>query len=532
MRPSRFSSTRWRTGLAAVVTLATSCAGGTQSTSSLPADALRTLQTIRGKDIIGHARVLSDPVYHGREAGTKGVRHAASYISAQFRQARLSPGGNAGSYFQSFKIRAGYSIAAELGVAIGDTLIGELKRNEDYAVVHVPGGKAEVSTECLLVGYGITAPALGFDEYAGIDVRGKAVIVFSGTPWPLNAAQPLPAKAGTLAYKVRNAAEHGAVCVLVVADPAGWRKALGAAERLRVPDASLLPGGVIPVVQITRDLAARITSLSRDELRQLARDVERDRAPQSMPLRGRRLHLVASITGKAQVGRNIVGILAGRDPALKREAVVIGAHYDHLGEGSKVIFFGANDNAAGVGTLLSITRAFAALPERPKRSIVFLAFDAEEIGRLGSKHYVSRPCIPIAQTTLMINFDVIGRNEPDHISAVGTRSSPQLHQVHQEMNQHVGLRVSHPASFRLGRSDHSPFYYAGVPIMYLFGGLDPDYNTPRDTWDKLIPGKVEKVGRLAFLTALAVANRDDRLTFVPGQDHDFLRELMRGLPTP
>jgi hypothetical protein len=118
----------------------------------------------------------------------------------------------------------------------------------------------------------------------------------------------------------------------------------------------------------------------------------------------------------------------------------------------------------------------------------------------------------------MVNFDMIGRNAPDAIFAVGTRSSPDLHRLHQEANQHVGLRLEHPQSFRLGRSDHTPFYYAGVPILYLFGGLDPDYNTPRDTWDRLIEGKVEKVARLAFLTAREAAERPERLRYERHQE--------------
>ena len=108
---------------------------------------------------------------------------------------------------------------------------------------------------------------------------------------------------------------------------------------------------------------------------------------------------------------------------------------------------------------------------------------------------------------------MIGRNDPNAINVVGAASSSELFQIHQRVNQHVGLRLVHPDSYRLGRSDHTPFYYAHVPIMYLFGGHDPDYNTPEDTWDKLIPGKVEKVGRLAFLTALEVANQPTRPQF-------------------
>jgi len=230
------------------------------------------------------------------------------------------------------------------------------------------------------------------------------------------------------------------------------------------------------------------------------------------------------MTGQARIGRNIVGILPGRDEKLRRQAVVIGAHYDHLGEGAaEEIYFGANDNAAGVGALLSVARAFAALPQPPRRTVVFAAFDAEEIGRRGSKYYISKPPLPIDQTAMMVNFDMIGRNEPNGIYAVGTRSSEDVHAIHQAANRHVGLRLTHPESFRLGRSDHSPFYFAGVPILYLFGGLDPDYNTPQDTWDKLIPPKVEKVARLAFLTALEVAQRAERPRFHKPPEDVFLQ---------
>ena len=226
-----------------------------------------------------------------------------------------------------------------------------------------------------------------------------------------------------------------------------------------------------------------------------------------------------------------MGILPGRDERLQTEAVVVGAHYDHLGEGDGGIFFGANDNAAGVGATLGVAKAFSLLPRPPRRTVIFIAFDAEEIGRVGSKHYLSRPCVPISRTVLMINFDMIGRNDPEGINAVGTRSSPDLHKLHQRLNRHVGLNLIHPDRFRLGLSDHSPFYLAGVPIMYLFGGHDPDYNTPRDTYDKLIPGKLEKVARLAFLTALEVAERKDRISFARSSEQR-PRFLLEGISPP
>lgn len=128
-------------------------------------------------------------------------------------------------------------------------------------------------------------------------------------------------------------------------------------------------------------------------------------------------------------------------------------------------------------------------------------------------YYVAHPSIPMERTDLMINFDMIGQNDPNAIFAVATRSSQELHRLHQSVNRHVGLNLIHPESLRMGRSDHTAFIYARVPVMYLFGGIDIHYNTPEDTADKLIPGKVERVARLAFLTAFTVAQKNIKLQF-------------------
>ena len=485
---------------------------------SLPAPTERALGVIRGAGIVAHAKVLSASPLRGREASTHGARKAARYISDEFRKLGLRPGGSAGSYYQVFKIQPGYRIRSSLNLTLGGDPVGSFERGADYMPVHLPNDKAEIAGPCVLVGYGITSREMSFDEYAGLDLNGKIAIVFSGVPWPAGASNWITNIKGrnhdTLLYKARNAAEHGAVAMFIVDNPAGWRKQLNVPEQLRLPDTRAPLDVTIPVVHVDRGFLADATGMSVAELRLLALDISRDRRPHSMLLRARKVALEASISGNARIGRNVVGVLPCADPAHNKEAVVIGAHYDHLGEGfGEDIYFGANDNAAGVGVLLEIARAFASLPLRPRRTVIFVAFDAEEIGRRGSKQYIHRPVVPIRNTVLMINFDMIGRNEPNHIYAVGTRSSDELHRIHLEMNRHTELQLAHPESLRLGRSDHSPFYQVGVPVMYMFGGRDVDYNTPQDTWDKLIPGKVEKVARLSFLTALEVTQREEAIQF-------------------
>ena len=519
--------------LAAAAWVALSAVAAEIAGPPLPPDVRRAMLTIRGEEIVARARILTAQEFHGRETGSKHVRKAAESIVEEFRQAGLMPGAAAGSYLQAFKIRPGYTLTSALRVFIAGDSLGDFSRATDYMPLALPGGKTSIVGECALAGYGITAPGMAFDEYNGLDVRGRVVLVFAGVPWGRKTHAWLVQGGETayegLDYKATNAAAHGAICLLAVDNPVGWRKQVAVVERLRTPDFAVATKSPIPIVHVTRQFAAVLTGMTQDELRAAAMEIGLSRAPQSVILRGRRLSLEAETSGRPRMGRNVIGILPGGDEKLRKEAVVVGAHYDHLGEGASGIYFGANDNAAGVGAMMAIARAFTRLAKVPRRTIVFIAFDAEEIGRMGSKHYVAHPAVPLDKTVLMVNFDMIGRNDANEINAVGTRTSPELHLLHQEANRHVGLTLVHPLSLRLGRSDHSPFYFADVPILYLFGGLHADYNTPQDTWDKLIPGKVERVAHLAFLTARAVAEREQRITFQRQED---LRVLPTGRNEP
>ena len=486
-------------------------------------NALQLMSEIDSRQLIQHAKILSSEKYHGREAGRSGSRLSSKYIINQFHNAGLRPGGAAGSYLQSFKIEVGYRISSELSLNIGEKSLGEFVRRRDYSIIHLVNKRASVETGLVFVGYGISRSDILFDEYKNIDVKGKAALVFAGVPW--NKEFPnwdtglvnRTVQYHSLAYKAQNAAKHGAVCLLITDDPLGWKNDVKSDPQLRNPDYNSPVDSPIPILHLSGEMVDQIMGLSADEIEAMALDIVKDKTSESHLLRGKRIHINAAVRGKAWVGRNIVGILPGRHPSFRHETIVIGAHYDHLGEDSDDIFFGANDNAAGVAAVMELARVFSK-SSGSKRTIMFVAFDAEEIGRIGSSYFVDHSPIPARQMVLMINFDMIGKNDPGEINAVATRSSTDLHNIHQQMNRHVGLRLRHPRSYRLGRSDHTFFYYAGVPVMYLFGGIDDDYNTPQDTWDRLIPGKIEKVTRLAFLTAWSVSDREARLSFNSEKD--------------
>jgi len=474
------------------------------------------LESIQASAILEHVKALCGPQMKGREAGEKGARLAANYIAARFRKSGFAPGGSAGTYFQTFKIRTGYHVSANFQAEHAGKCI-VFKRKRDYMPVHISRNKVELKAKCVVVGYGVSSKTLRFNEYADMDVNGAAVIVFSGVPWSKETAAWLwrseKRSRDSLAYKAKTAAAHGASAVFIVDDPAGWHRRLVFSEQLRLPDVSFPVDSSIPIVHITRRTAAKLVGLNCSQLHRLAHDIRSGRKPLSFEVKASAISYQASIAGSATIGRNVVGVLPGADPKLRQESLVIGAHYNHLGEIFGEVYFGANDNAAGVGALLEMAAALKWLPEPPKRTIILVAFGAEEIGKLGSYYYTAHPCMAIDRCCLMVNFDMIGRNEPNSINAVATRSSDELHRVHLEANRYVGLELVHPQNLRLGRADHTAFYMAQVPVMYLFGGRHDGYHTSEDTIDKLVPAKIEKTARLAFLTAYMVAQRNTRILF-------------------
>ena len=356
-------------------------------------DAVRQAHSIRADNLIQHAKIISGEKYRGREAGRKGSRLSAKYIINQFRQVGLRPGGSAGTYLQTFKIEVGYRISGEFRMSIAGKSLGDFIRRRDYSIVHLIDKQASINAGLVFAGYGISRADLKFDEYKKVDVKGKAVLVFAGVPWDkkssewdaVSGARPSPYH--SLTYKAQNAANHGAICLIIADDPLGWKSNVKTIPQLRNPDYNSPVDSPIPIVHISGDKVDQIIGLSEDEIHAMTLDIVKDREPESHLLRGRQLHFTASVKGKAWVGRNIIGILPGRHPSFRNEAIVIGAHYDHLGEESDGVYFGANDNAAGVAAVIEIARTFGRM-SGIRRTIMFVAFDAEEIGKLGSSYFI------------------------------------------------------------------------------------------------------------------------------------------------
>jgi Zn-dependent M28 family amino/carboxypeptidase len=221
-------------------------------------------------------------------------------------------------------------------------------------------------------------------------------------------------------------------------------------------------------------------------------------------------------------GRNVIGILEGSDEILRKEVVVVGAHYDHIGKGKPSpmrgrfpgkgdddIYNGADDNASGSSGVLEIAQAFSMLPTAPKRSILFMFYDAEEKGLHGSRYYVGHPVFPLKDTVAMINLDMIGRGKGGRTILYGAHTGRGLDALVKACNEDIGLeyRLS-PAM--MGNSDHASFYQRGVPVLFFFTGIHPDYHRASDHADKIQHDPMEKITRLSFLILQELANTETR----------------------
>ncbi|MCX6634179.1 MAG: M20/M25/M40 family metallo-hydrolase [Acidobacteria bacterium] len=419
---------------------------------------------------------LASPALEGRQSGARGSEVAIEWVAAEFAKAGLKP--VAGTSFKQPVPLIEYRADLQ---SSGLTI----RQGEKEQVFRAPGIFAmfprdfQTRAAVVFAGFGITAPELGYDDYAGIDVRGKIVLVFDDEPQEYEEASIFNGLEMTLhatgAVKAANAMQHGAVAVLIAPEP----------NRKHPSILELLRPEVEAEVKIVLSERSRTKTM------------------------------------------NVLGMVEGSDAKLKDETVVICAHYDHLGlESGGAHMPGADDNASGTAGLVELARVFAASQVKPRRTLVFAALAAEESGLLGARYYVLNPPRPLETTRAVMNLDMIGRNEApvatkglieiagdtsNELNLVAMTFSAGAREAVERANQSVGLRLSYkwdrePALKMFSRSDHFPFLLRGVPALVFFTGMHPDYHTVRDTPDSLNYGKTAKILQLAYRVASEFAD--------------------------
>jgi hypothetical protein len=412
-------------------------------------------------DLQTHVLALTAPEMEGRGSGTPGGDRAARYIAAELARIGLRPGGDAGTFFQEFVVGETPRAGAGSRLAPADPAARELAVGQAW-IPHGGSATGRASGELVFVGH---------DDYAGVDVRGRIALALAGAPGA--AARP------SRLEKLIAARRAGAQALLVVEDALPAVPATAASV-------ALLSGSV------TRAGADALVAGAGRSLDTLTRGAT-----------GVRVDLDVDLAREQVRAANVIGVLPGADPAIAQEAVVIGAHYDHLGRDGAEVYHGADDNASGTALVLSLARSFAAA--RPPRTLLFILFAGEELGLLGSSHHVRQPSpIPVERMAAMLNFDMVGRLDGRRLHVGGVDTGAGFRPLVEAAGRDAGLDLDVRGS-GTGASDHARFHAVGVPVLFFHSGAHADYHRPSDTAEKIDAAGMARIADLGVRVAMRIA---------------------------
>ena len=453
----------------------------------------------------------------GRGDGTKGLVRAEHFLESRYKSLGLLPAGSQG-FLQPFTVTTGAKLAGRnhLTVVLGENKM-ELKLEQDY----VPFSFSEsgsVDAPLVFAGYGVSADEFGYDDYAGIDVKGKISVVLRYEP------ASFAAKTGNqglthhaqLITKAINARNHGAKGLILVNGKLGD----GEEDLLTRFGSVSGPENVgIPFAQVKNNIAEKWFLDAGKPLKDVQDRINAEGKPNSFSFPDK-LHTTLSIqieTTRATVN-NVLAYLPGKTD----EYVILGAHYDHLGRGnfdslapSQIgqIHPGADDNASGTAGLLELARLLVPMKGQLQRGILFASFAGEELGLLGSAAWVKNPTKPLDKAVAMLNMDMIGRIKDDkiYIGGVGTGSGFQNVLETSWDDSHLKFDYSQGG---YASSDHTSFVTQKIPVLFFFSGLHADYHKPSDTWEKINPDAAARLLNVVAGTTVTIASAQERPTFI------------------
>jgi hypothetical protein len=462
----------------------------------LGTDAQRAYDSIRPMDVYDLCKKISSDEFAGRLTGDAGYTAAAKWAVSMFKEWGLKPIDKETGYLQPYP--SPYTIVDESemtlllpGAAGAPPRELKLEAQTDFMPL-LFAASGDTTADLVFAGWGISAPALGYDDYAGLEPAGKFVLCFRGTPDPADTAYEYYDQHRT---RMRVAKEKGALGIVYIYDkpnahPNGdWIEEFMPAMISEAIADSLLAEVALTCAELRKDLAET-------------------KKPVSLSLSSRVHYRVASRHFPDGVGYNVAAFVEGSDPKLRGECIVIGGHYDHCGSHMGLIFPGANDNASGSAVVMELAEAYSKLRERPKRSVVFALFGGEEMGLAGSTHFAEHLPAGFAKVTGMFNFDMVG--EGDGASCSYTSDPPELRAALEEAGRRVGnLRRSREIKHvGVRSSDFAPFFLRGAPCVACFSnGPHLAYHETGDTIYRINPDILADIARIGFLASYEWANR-------------------------
>jgi hypothetical protein len=477
------------------------------------------VDSIRAEELRQKLTYIASETFKGRGNGTPDLDAAAEYIAGIFQKNGLKPAGDNGSYYQHFNVySARLGEHNELHLRMPGELPLELRPRQDF----IP--------EYWSVSGTVSGPLAVVEDNNLSTLKGKVAVevedrVTSDDPeFPTNASEGL---------RLQNAGAIGVIIIQSLTDRSRGRL-VNTAENFRddlpVRLTAMASADEVSYPQIP------VAILSADQGRRLLEELKRGQSPITATL-------TVDIERRLHPTQNVLALIPGSDSTLKNDVMVVGAHYDHDGEAFGQIWYGADDNGSGTAALLELAEAFGQGAPRPSRSVLLCAWAGEEKGLLGSRYYVNHPVFSLNRTVAMFQMDMIGRNEEhsanraqqvpeehsvdnaNSLNLLGSAFSPDLKAIISRVNNQTALtlrfRYDFAAEDLMRRSDQWSFLQKGIPAIFFFTGLHPDYHTPRDTPDRINYPKLEKIAKLVYLTAFQVANSQNKPQFVrasaPGQ---------------
>ncbi|GLC24812.1 M28 family metallopeptidase [Roseisolibacter agri] len=558
----------------AAVTLALPATARAQARTQAPAAPRQALESITADGLLSRIRVLSSDAFEGRGPGTRGEDSTVAYLTREFQRLGLAPGNPDGTYVQDVTL-VGYTGRGTASFTAGGRTIALEPLKDIVAVArHAAPENVVRGSDVVFVGYGVVAPEYGWNDYAGVDVKGKTVVILVNDP-PVRrtgaAANDTSERAldpamfrgramtyyGRWTYKYEEATRQGAAAAIIVHEtgPAGypWEVVSGSwgQENFDIRSPTGEPARVTVEAWMTNEKARELLSAAGQSFDAL-KVAARTKGFRAVPLANTTADLSVRNTVREVRSRNVVARLEGSDPQLKAQHVVYTAHWDHFGRDTTrqgdQIFNGALDNASGTAALVQMAEAFTKLPQRPRRSLLFLAVTGEERGLLGAKFYAENPLWPLATTLADINMDGVnqwGRTRDLTVIGLGNSTlDDALTAVLRPANRVVRPDPQPEKGF-FYRSDHFEFAKKGVPALYVESGVDfigrapdygmkkreqyeaEDYHKPSDEikpdWD--LSGAIEDL-RALFQVGYGVANGGTWPTWKPGTEFRAAREAM------
>lgn len=470
------------------------------SPTKLDKDVERALLSIQPGEAYDLCRTLASEKFAGRLTGHEGYTAAAKWAAGKFKAWRLKPFSKEHGYLQPYPSPYGIVDKATMTLYLEERPEGSreitlrelaLEPEKDFLPLFF-SANGDRTAELVFAGWGISAPELGYDDYAGLDVRQKFVLCFRGTP---DSADKRYETYDQHRHRMLTARNKGALGVVYIYP-----------EVLSNPNGDWLED--FTPAMITEKIADMIFKEKGLSSAELKKDLTTYKKPLSFPLPGKiRLNVEARHFAHG-VGYNIIGWMEGSDPKLKKEALVIGGHFDHNGQHLGLLFPGADDNASGSAVVMEIAAAFTKLTRPPKRSVVFVLFGGEEKGLEGSTYFVDHQVPGIEKVVAMFNFDMVG--EGDGAGCGYSAESPELKSLLETADGSIHILWGiHPLrAVGVRSSDHAPFFLKGIPCLsFSSNGPHLYYHQTKDRIYRINPDIMADIARLAFLTALALANR-------------------------